>query len=166
MTDAMGRQNDCADDSGIQLDFDVDPSIGTALDGAWWPQTRDSATELARLVSALQAKDAVVGLIMLNPHGWLCHPRRIEVAHRTVRIVWTPSLDPAILVGATVGGRRIDLLLVWTETDQTDRRGGTVVDGRAPGVRPPVKPTSPHAARRASMLATTQALAPAPLDGD
>jgi len=48
----------------------------------------DSTSELAAVVAALDAKGAVVGLIMLNPYGWLGRPRRVQAVDRTVRIAW------------------------------------------------------------------------------
>jgi hypothetical protein len=53
---------------------------------------------------------------MLNPRRWQSHPRRIEVAGRTVRVGWFLDLDKAILIATTSGHRRIDLLVIAGDT--------------------------------------------------
>jgi hypothetical protein len=96
---------------GARLDFDLDPSNTTVLDGAWWPRSRDAAAELADLISALDAKRLRINLVMLNPDGWVGHPRRLQVADRTVRVSWFRTLDTAVLIATTGSGQRIDLLV-------------------------------------------------------
>lgn len=103
--------------AGARLDFDLDPSLPTPLDGAWWPRSRDSAGELVDLVVALDAKGARVASIMLNPSVWLGHPRRLRVAGRTVRVGWFRDLDAAVLIATTDSHRRIDLLVSIVDTD-------------------------------------------------
>src|SRR5262245_310339 len=82
-----------------RLALTADPSVRTVLPGAGWPRTRHSASELAGLVMALDARDTVMGLIMLSPYGWLGRPRRVQVADRTVRIAWIADLDPMVVIG-------------------------------------------------------------------
>jgi hypothetical protein len=97
--------------SSARLDFDPDPTIRTALDGAWWPRSRDSATELVDLVNTLDAKGVRLSLIKLHPDAWLGHPRQVRTAGRTVRIGWFDDLDAAVLVATTDSRRRISLLV-------------------------------------------------------
>jgi hypothetical protein len=73
----------------IQISRSLDPSVPTLLDGAWWPRSRDAVAELADLVIALDAAQAQVSLIMLNPGDWQSHPRRIEGV--TGRFGWRGS---------------------------------------------------------------------------
>ncbi len=94
-----------------RLDFQREPRARTILDGAWWPRSRNTATELTDLVVALDARHARVTLIMLNPDGWRGHPRRIEVGGRTVRVAWFVDLDAAVLIATTSSYQRIDLLV-------------------------------------------------------
>jgi hypothetical protein len=94
-----------------RLDFHLDPSVRTVLDGAWWPRSRDTAAGLTALVVALDARQVPITLIMLNPEGWQGHPRRIEAAGRTVQVSWFAELDPAVLIATTDSCERIDLLL-------------------------------------------------------
>lgn len=88
------------------------PVPSAALDGAWWPRSRDSAGELVALIGALDARQAPVRLLMLNPQGWRGHPHRIDAADRSVRIAWIPMLDRSVVIGATARGLRIDLRLM------------------------------------------------------
>src|SRR5690349_11676956 len=97
---------------GTRLEFRDSASTSVALDGSWWPHTRDSTTELTALIRALEARQAPVRLLMLNPHGWRDHPRRIELLGRSVRIDWITMLDESVVIGATARGARIDLHLV------------------------------------------------------
>jgi hypothetical protein len=88
------------------------PTPSAALDGAWWPRSRDSVGELTALIGALDARQAPVRLLMLNPLGWLGRPNRIDVADRSVRIAWILMLDRSVVIGATARGVRIDLQLM------------------------------------------------------
>ncbi|MER7281103.1 DUF5994 family protein [Dactylosporangium sp. NPDC000244] len=100
-------------DPGARLELRTTfPTPAAALDGAWWPRSRESAGELAALIGALDARQAPVRLLMLNPQGWRGHPRRIDVADRSVRIAWIPMLDRSVVIGATARGLRIDLQLM------------------------------------------------------
>lgn len=92
-----------------RLDFHLDPSVRTVLDGAWWPRSRDTAIELAELIVGLDALGTRVILILLNPAGWRGHPRRIEVAGRIVRVAWFVDLDASVLIATTSSYQRIDL---------------------------------------------------------
>lgn len=100
--------------SAARLDFRLDPSVPTILDGAWWPRSRDTNTELVDLVIALDAEQTPVTLIMLNPDRWHGHPRRIEAAGRSVRVAWFVDLDAAVLIASTSYGR-IDLLVQFDD---------------------------------------------------
>jgi hypothetical protein len=117
MADITNQRQDSPGCLVTRLDFDTDLPASTVLEGVWWPRTRESARELAGLIAALDARRAPVGLIMLNPHGWLGHPHRIDTANRTVRIAWTADLDTAAVIGTTAPDRRIDLLLVLPRCD-------------------------------------------------
>jgi hypothetical protein len=97
-----------------RLDFRLDPSVPTLLDGAWWPRSRDAVAELADLVIALDAAQAQVFLIMLNPGDWHSHPQRIEAGGRSVRVAWIGDLDPTVVIARTTY-ERIDLLMLFDD---------------------------------------------------
>jgi Family of unknown function (DUF5994) len=101
---------------GARLDFDLDRSNPTVLDGAWWPRSRDAAAELADLITTLDARRVRINLVMLNPDGWLGHPRWLQVAGRTVRVSWFRTLDTAVLIATTDSRQRIDLLVSIVDT--------------------------------------------------
>ncbi len=99
------------DGTAPRLDLHHDPSVRTILDGVWRPRSRDTAHELAELIAALDASQNRPTLIMLNPAGWQGHPRRVEVAGRTVRVAWFIDLDASVLIATTNSYQRIDLLV-------------------------------------------------------
>ena len=94
------------------------PSGGpTALDGAWWPRSRDLTSELFALADVLEPAWGRITRIAVNPRHWPILPPRIFVNGRVVRVGWfTAELDPhAILLLSRTAGRR-DLLVVPPET--------------------------------------------------
>lgn len=93
-----------------------DPSIRTILDGAWWPRSRATVTELTDLVTGLDNRQVPISRIMLNPDGWDEHPRRVSIAGRTVRLGWFTSLDANLLIATTGTDHRVDLLVVTPGT--------------------------------------------------
>jgi hypothetical protein len=95
-----------------RLELRQDPSARTILDGAWWPRSRATVTELTNLVIALDDRQRPVTRIMLNTSAWDEHPRRISVAGRTVRLGWFTTLDANLLIATTGTDRRLDLLVV------------------------------------------------------
>jgi hypothetical protein len=111
MTDMTNHRQAPRASAAARLDFQREPRARTILDGVWWPRSRDTAAELTELVVALDARQARVTLIMLNPDGWRGHPRRIEVGGRTVRVAWFVDLDTAVLIATTTSHQRIDLLV-------------------------------------------------------
>jgi hypothetical protein len=92
------------------------PSAGTILDGAWWPRSRATVTELTNLITVLDDRQIPVSRIMLNPGAWDEHPRRISVAGRTVRLGWFTTLDTNLLIATTGTDQRVDLLVVPPDT--------------------------------------------------
>jgi hypothetical protein len=93
-----------------------DPPVRTILDGAWWPRSRATVTELTDLVTGLDNRQAPITRIMLNPDGWDEHPRRISIAGRTVRLGWFTTLDANLLIATTGTDHRVDLLVVAPDT--------------------------------------------------
>jgi Family of unknown function (DUF5994) len=105
-----------------RLDFRLDHSTPTVLDGAWWPRSRDAVAELVDLVSALDSQHARITLIMLNPHGWHDRPRRIQATGRSVQVAWIDDLDPAVLIASTSLGR-IGLLVQFDDEREVSATG-------------------------------------------
>ncbi|WP_137988377.1 DUF5994 family protein [Streptomyces vilmorinianum] len=87
------------------------------LDGAWWPYSRDLATELPPLVDALQARCGRITRVTVNPARWPVVPHKVPVTGHTVHVGWFTEQDPdkMILLSYTVG--RFDLLVIPPETE-------------------------------------------------
>jgi hypothetical protein len=149
-----------ADGEGhTRFEFRDTASSSVALDGAWWPTTRDGAVELAALIQTLDTRQTRLRLLMLNPYGWNDHPRRVQLADRTVRIEWITTIDRSVVIGATVAGGRIDLHLALPEDKP-------IVDGPIASavVAAPPKVAPVRTAERSAMGTATLDVAKA-LDG-
>jgi hypothetical protein len=131
MTDDTDDQDTTERGTGTRLEFRTAPSTSVPLDGVWWPRTRDSAHELTALVKALDAKQAQVRLVMLNPHGWHGRPRRITVADHSVQVEWITMLDRSVVICSTARGRRLDVQLV-VPTDADGPGAGGAAAGPGP----------------------------------
>jgi hypothetical protein len=96
----------------------VIPSPGPGgPDGAWWPHSRDLATELSALADVLDPLWGRITHIAVNPRHWRVVPREIFVNGHVVRVGrFTTGLDPhrILLMSYTAG--RWDLLVVPPET--------------------------------------------------
>ena len=95
-----------------RLELRQDPSARAILDGAWWPRSRATVTELTNLIIALDGRQAPVTRIMLNTGAWDEHPRRVSVAGRIVRLGWFHTLDANLLIATTGTDQRVDLLVI------------------------------------------------------
>jgi hypothetical protein len=126
---------------GARLELRNSASTSVALDGSWWPRTRDSAGELTALIRALEIRQAPVRLLMLNPHGWRDHPRRIELLGRSVRIDWIRMLDESVVIGATARGARIDLHLMMPAGGGEAAMVASAPSGTLAAVLPDMLPT-------------------------
>lgn len=63
------------------------------LDGGWWPQSRDLATELADLVDHFPADRSRVVRALYSPPDWDTPPRRVPVAGGYVKVGFFPRDD-------------------------------------------------------------------------
>ncbi|MFE9560110.1 DUF5994 family protein [Streptomyces sp. NPDC006487] len=91
-------------------------ALSGQLDGAWWPRSRDLATELPALVAALAEPWGRITRVTVNPTRWPVVPHKVSVAEHTVHVGWFAEQDPdkLILLSYTVG--RWDLLVVPPQT--------------------------------------------------
>jgi hypothetical protein len=106
-----------ADEGAVRLALIDPPAARTTLDGAWWPRTRDLASELSPLVEELQRRGFTVTRVAYNPDLWEPTARRLQADGRTIRLGWFRSIDPQLLdLTGDVGRRRLDLLVVPPET--------------------------------------------------
>jgi hypothetical protein len=120
-----------------RLELRPDAPARTILDGAWWPRSRTTVTELTDLLTALDARDLPVIRFMLDAGGWDEHPRRIGVAGRTVRLGWFTTLDACLLIGTSGTYQRVDLLVVPPcATEATARAAMAMATGAGNTLRP------------------------------
>ncbi|MFE7168950.1 DUF5994 family protein [Streptomyces sp. NPDC057616] len=85
------------------------------LDGAWWPRSRDIATELPALLTALTGLLGPVTRVGLDAVAWDALPTRLVVDGRVVRLDSFPVGDDTVLV--TLGeADHFSLLVVPPDT--------------------------------------------------
>jgi hypothetical protein len=100
-------------------------TAGRRLDGAWWPHTRDAATELVALVPLVSEHlGGPVNRVSLNIDAWDPHqPRHIWVGNAHVRLGWFHTLDPTtVTLGRGTEDRRTLLVLPPGLDQATARR--------------------------------------------
>ena len=111
-----------------------------ALDGGWWPRSRDAGAELPRLDAGLDAQFGVIIRAMLNVDVWDDNPRRLIAGPRRIHLGWyhTMAADRIYLINTE--GKRFVLAVVAPEA--TQESAGTVMamaaGDRTNGTRPVV----------------------------
>lgn len=70
-----------------------DPTERGAVDGSWWPQSRDLAVELADLVDHFPRPLGEVRRVVFSRPDWDTAPRRVRVAGRMVKVGSYPRTD-------------------------------------------------------------------------
>jgi len=80
------------------------------MDGGWWPRSRDAASELTELVTALIERLGMVTRVTVNFDDWGHVPLRITVLGQEIWVGWSPHLDH--MVAMTCGRADPVLLLV------------------------------------------------------
>jgi hypothetical protein len=77
----------------------LSPTPGkSALDGAWWPQSRDLAFELADLVDHLPAEHGRVHRALYSRPDWDTEPHRVAVARGVLRAGSFPRDDTHVMM--------------------------------------------------------------------
>jgi hypothetical protein len=91
----------------------------SAFDGAWFPRTRDLATEVPELIAELERRGLRAERFTYALGAWSSPvDRKIVVGGRLVRTGGFRSMDPGVVCLTWDGGtRRADLLVVPPETD-------------------------------------------------
>jgi Family of unknown function (DUF5994) len=90
-----------------------------AVDGGWWPRSRNALTELPALIAALDAHPGVrVRQLAVHPDEWdeIPHQLTADDSH-FVRVDWLTTIPRHTVSVATTGGREpIALLVVPPDT--------------------------------------------------
>ena len=71
---------------GLRLQLDSTMAGTGAVDGGWWPRSRDPDAELPGLIAALDSSLGPVTRVALNLASWDRAPRRIAVDGRRIRV--------------------------------------------------------------------------------
>lgn len=132
-----------------RVSFDPALSRDGAVDGGWWPHSRNAQTELPGLIAALDARPGVrVARLAVHRDEWDQIPRRLTAdARRVVRVGWFTTIRPHTVSVTTVGSRLpITLLVVPPSTPP-----------RAAAAAMNTAATGPGTALAADILAAEQA---------
>lgn len=89
------------------------------LDGAWWPRSRDTCTELRDLIALLSTRLGPVTRVALNSGEWTSNPRRLAASGRIVRLGWFRDALRASVSVPTLDNGRFELLVVPPHTPET-----------------------------------------------
>jgi hypothetical protein len=98
--------------SGLRLQLDPAMAGTGAVDGGWWPRSRDPDAELPGLIAGLDASLGPITRVALNLDAWDTAPRRVAVNGRRVRVGWFRQLDPDTIGVTRAGQDRVALLVI------------------------------------------------------
>ena len=70
-----------------------DPTAPGALDGAWWPQSRDPTVELADLIDHFPRVHGEVHRVVISRPDWDTTPHRVRAARGPVKVGSYPHDD-------------------------------------------------------------------------
>ncbi|GCD39547.1 MULTISPECIES: DUF5994 family protein [Streptomyces] len=83
------------------------------IDGAWWPHTRDLATELPALLDALTPRWGRITRVTVDDAMWNAGPRRLVLGRRVIRVSRSGGTGHRHTVCLlALGTGRCDLLVV------------------------------------------------------
>jgi hypothetical protein len=97
---------------GLRLQLDPTMAGTGAVDGGWWPRSRDPDAELPGLIAGLDSSLGPITRLALNLDAWDTAPRRVAVDGRRVHVGWFSHMD-AHTIGVTRASQdRVALLVV------------------------------------------------------
>ena len=100
---------------GLRLQLDPTMAGTGAVDGGWWPRSRDPDAELPGLIAGLESAVGPITRVALNLDAWDTAPRRVAVDGRRIRVGWFRHMD-AHTIGVTRASQgRVVLLVVPPE---------------------------------------------------
>jgi hypothetical protein len=95
----------------LRLRLDPTMARGGALDGGWWPRSKDPDAELPDLIAGLESSLGPITRVALNLDAWDGAPRRVAVDGRRIHVGWFRHMD-ADTIGVTRGSQARAVLLV------------------------------------------------------
>lgn len=87
------------------------PGLG-ALDGAWWPRSRDLEVELADLVDHFPASAGRISRVIFSPPDWRTSPRKVMVARGYLKTGSFPGDDTHVVLLKLSSGKQLEVLVV------------------------------------------------------
>ena len=100
---------------GLRLQLDPAMAGTGAVDGGWWPRSRDPDVELPDLIAGLDASVGPITRLALNLEAWDGAPRRVVVDGRRVRVGWFRQMDAHTIGVTRAVQNRVVLLVVPPE---------------------------------------------------
>ena len=97
---------------GLRVQLDPTMAGTGAVDGGWWPRSRDPEAELPALIAGLEASVRPITRLALNVTAWDGTPRRVAMDGRRVRVGWFRQMDPDTIGVTRAGKTRVILLVV------------------------------------------------------
>jgi Family of unknown function (DUF5994) len=96
---------------GLRLQLDPTMAGSGAVDGGWWPRSRDPDAEFPDLIAGLESSLGPITRLALNLTAWDTAPRRVAVDGRRIRVGWFRHMD-ADTIGVTRADQNRVVLLV------------------------------------------------------
>jgi uncharacterized protein DUF5994 len=97
--------------AGLRLQLDPTMAGTGAVDGGWWPRSRDPDAELPGLIAALDSSLGPISRVALHLDAWDTAPRRVAVDGRRIHVGWFRHID-AHTIGVTRAFQDRAVLLV------------------------------------------------------
>jgi hypothetical protein len=138
---------------GLRLQLDPTMAGTGAVDGGWWPRSRDPDAELPGLIAGLESSLGPITRVALNLDAWDTAPRRVAVDGRRVRVGWFHHMD-AHTIGVTRASQ--DRVACWWSRRRQPRQRR-----RSRWRWQPTRPTAPG--RPTSWQPPALARGPAPM---
>jgi Family of unknown function (DUF5994) len=114
------RSDRPARSASVRLSLDPTLCRRGAVDGGWWPRSRDARVELTALITALDARlGAISRRVGLHVDAWDNIPRRLPVGGRAIKVGWYRSTDPHGLSVTLDRGDPIQFLVIPAGTAPT-----------------------------------------------
>jgi hypothetical protein len=105
-----------------------------ALDGSWWPRSRDAGAELPALVAGLDPRFGVIIRAMLDMDVWDDHPRRVATGPKRIHMGWYHTMAADRIYLVNTDGERFALLVVPPEATSESARDAMATAAEVDGL--------------------------------
>lgn len=98
--------------SSPRVNYDPEPTRPGAVDGGWWPHSRNALAELPGLIAALNSRPGIrVQRLSVHRDEWDEIPHRLTIGGHAVRVDWFTTI-PRHTVSVTAAAHEPIALLV------------------------------------------------------